>query len=95
MKTLHLNLEGRYFDQIKSGEKTHEYRLMNGYWKNRLFGKNGSRKEFDNILIKRGYPKKGDQRNIIERPWRGWEPEEITHEKFGENPVKVFAIMVN
>lgn len=87
--TLHLNVKGEYFDQIKSGEKVHEFRLVD-VWKKRLEGKN-----FDRILIKRGYPKRDDMDRIIERPWRGYDIVMITHEHFGKYPVLVFAIPVN
>lgn len=36
MKTLHLNLKGKWFDMFISGEKKEEYREITEYWKNRL-----------------------------------------------------------
>ena len=89
MTALHLNLKGEYFDAIKAGTKTHEYRLA-AKWLRRLEGKS-----FDRIFIKRGYPKTGDQERIIERPWRGFEKMTITHPHFGPEPVEVLAIQVN
>lgn len=89
MADLHLNLNGEYFDQIKAGVKFFEYRLATK-WAKRLEGK-----AFDRILIKRGYPKKGDQGRIIERPWRGFELQTIAHPHFGQYPVEVYAILVN
>jgi hypothetical protein len=90
MKTLHLNLNGCYFDQIKSGEKKYEYRLYTDYWVKRL-----TNNDYDKILIKRGYPRSDDKERIIERPWRGFEIDVIQHVLFGEKPVTVFAIRVN
>mgnify|MGYP006284355181 CR=1 FL=1 len=95
MKLLHLNLKYEYFDQIHSGEKVEEYRLYNAYWIKRLINPDGTSVEYDGILIKRGYPKRGDTSRILERPWRGWTIKEITHPHFGNQPVKVFAIRVN
>jgi hypothetical protein len=89
MTTLHLNLKGEYFDQIKSGAKIHEFRLVS-VWKKRIEGKN-----FDKICIRKGYPKAGDTSRIIERPWLGYEIQEITHPHFGNVPVSVYAIKVN
>lgn len=89
MADLHLNLKGEYFDAIKAGTKTHEFRLAEK-WTKRLAGKS-----FDRILIKRGYPKSGDTERIIERPWRGYELQTITHPHFGPSPVVVLAIRVN
>lgn len=34
---LTFNLKKEWFEKIKSGEKTHEYRVNNDYWFNRLF----------------------------------------------------------
>lgn len=34
---LTFNLKKEWFEKIKSGEKTHEYRVMKGYWRRRLF----------------------------------------------------------
>ena len=89
MADLHLNLKGEYFDQIKAGTKLHEYRLASKWFK-RLDGK-----AFDRIFVKRGYPKAGDMERIIERPWRGYELQTITHPHFGDEPVQVCAIRVN
>lgn len=89
MPDLHLNLKGIYFDQIKSGTKEFEYRLRSK-WAKRIEGKT-----FDRIFIKRGYPKAGDLERIIERPWRGYEVQTITHSHFGENAAEVLAIRVN
>ena len=36
MKTLHLSLKREWFEMIKSGEKTEEYREINHYWVIRL-----------------------------------------------------------
>lgn len=90
MKLLHLNLKGEHFDAIKDGRKTEEYRLYNDYWMKRLI-----HKTYDGIVIKRGYPKRGDTSKTLERVWRGWTIKEITHPHFGREPVKVFAIKVN
>ncbi len=87
---LHLNLKGEYFDQIKSGEKLYEYRLTTEYWEKRL-----ENREYKNIYIKRGYPKKDDKKNIITRPWKGFLKTHLKHEHFGDELVNVYAIIVN
>ena len=89
MADLHLNLKREYFEAIKAGTKTFEYRLASK-WFRRLQGKS-----FDRIFIKLGYPKAGDPERIIERPWQGYELQTITHPHFGANPVEVLAIRVN
>lgn len=89
LKTLHLNLKGEYFDAIKAGVKQYEYRLAET-WLKRIEGKH-----FDRILIKRGYPRRDDKEKIIERPWRGYELQQITHPHFGPKAVEVLAILVN
>ena len=65
-------------------------REITPYWMKRLEGK-----EFSEIIIKRGYPKKGDPEKIITRPWQGWHLMKIKHEHFGNEPVSVYAIRVN
>ena len=87
---LHLHLKAEYFDQIISGEKKEEYRLYNGYWKKRLKNKN-----YDGIVLYKGYPKIIHSDRILERVWRGWTYREIIHPQFGDKEVGVFAIRVN
>jgi len=94
MSYLFLNLKGEYFDQIKSGDKQFEYRLYSDYWKKRLLV-GCSFKEWEKIVIRRGYPKSDDYEKQIMRPWIGVSIETITHPHFGSEPVKVFAIRVN
>lgn len=38
-RILHLPVKKIYFDQIKSGKKLDEYRLVTEYWKKRLEGR--------------------------------------------------------
>ena len=90
MNLLHLNLKGEYFDQIASGEKVEEYRLYNDFWSKRLLFR-----KYDGIVIKRGYPKRGDMTRTLERVWRGCTIKEIKHPHFGPKTVTVFAIKVN
>ncbi|EPK3281730.1 TPA: ASCH domain-containing protein [Serratia marcescens] len=89
MANLQLAVNGEYFDAMKCGNKTEEYRLVNPYWGNRLFGR-----EYDRLIITRGYPKKGDAERRIDIPYDGYEIKTITHKHFGTEPVKVFAIKV-
>ncbi|MFN7504106.1 MAG: ASCH domain-containing protein [Limnobacter sp.] len=90
MAYLHLNLKAEYFDAIASGQKVEEYRLATSYWRSRLAGKS-----FDGILLKKGYPPRGDASRVLERPWVGVSLKTIEHPHFGVKPVLVFAIVVN
>lgn len=90
VKTLTLPLKAKYFNAIKSGEKVREFRLTTDYWRKRLEGR-----EYDRIVLTLGYPKSDDHERRLERPWRGYEVTTITHEHFGDDPVEVFAIVVN
>ena len=85
--TLHLKKE--YFDQIASGEKVEEYRLVTSYWQKRLI-----RRNYENIVLLCGYPKRGDMSRQIIRPWRGFTTKLIKHPHFGNQLVQVFAISV-
>lgn len=91
MRTLTLPLKAIYFHQIKSGEKTEEYRLCTPYWQRRLYSPFGS---YDRIVLTLGYPKREDADRRIVRPWRGFTTKTITHPHFGPTPVTVYAIDV-
>jgi hypothetical protein len=92
---LTLALKAEYFDAIRDGTKTEEFRLANEYWTRRLFvkGHSGPR-QFSGIILTKGYPKRDDVARRIERPWRGFIRKTITHPHFGPEPVEVFAINV-
>ena len=54
-KVLYLTLRKEFFDQIKSGEKTSEFREYKNHWIKRLMNQDGSFKAYDLILFKNGY----------------------------------------
>jgi hypothetical protein len=88
MTVLILFVKKKYFDQIKSGEKTEEYREIKGYWTKRICGK-----VIEKIFICGGsHAEKRTAENTLEFPWKGYEIKTIAHEFFGENPVLVYAI---
>lgn len=89
MADLHLNLKGEYFNDIKAGTKSWEYRLASK-WLKRL-----TSKKYERIFVKHGYPASDDLEKIVVRPWRGFEMQTITHPHFGDKPVLVCAIRVN
>lgn len=90
MRILTLHLKAEYWHAIAKGEKTEEYRKANDYWERRLRGP-----EYDEIHLKLGYPKRGDESKTIRRKWAGYPPQKrITHPHFGEKPVSVYAIDV-
>lgn len=91
MRTLTLPLKGVYFDAIKLGEKLEEYRLCTEFWRKRLEGR-----EFDQVVLTRGYPPQADQARRLVRAWRGFTVREnFVHPHFGPDPVTVFAIDVS
>lgn len=51
-----LNLKKQWFEKIKTGEKTHEYREVKDYWSNRLMFVSPG----DLLILRCGYPKAGD-----------------------------------
>jgi hypothetical protein len=89
MATLVLPLKAVYFNAIKAGTKTKEYRLVTPYWRKRLEGR-----EYDDIVLTLGYPAADDESRRLRRAWRGFTVETIQHEHFGAEPVQVFAIDV-
>ncbi|EED8542987.1 ASCH domain-containing protein [Salmonella enterica] len=85
-----LAVNGEYFDAMKSGEKKFEYRLLNDYWRKRLVNR-----EYDRLIITRGYPRSDDSDRRIDVPYQGYKVQSIIHKHFGPDPVNVFAIKVN
>lgn len=89
MADLHLALKGEYFDAIKAGTKTEEYRMVCPFWAMRIEGR-----EFQRVILTRGYPKRTDWSRRLDLPWRGYTIKTITHPHFGPDPVTVYAIHV-
>jgi len=85
---LHLHLKGEYFDQIRDGVKTEEYRLASK-WEDRLSG------PFAEVRLYRGYPKSTDTEKILRRQFNGVRKIQIIHPQFGDKPVRVCAIDVS
>jgi hypothetical protein len=83
-----LHVRKKYFDQIKSGEKKEEYRIVKPYWIDRLRGFP------ENIFIINGYPKNWAYNPdcFIKFPFKGFTTRMIKHEEFGDHLVQVFAI---
>ena len=89
-KILHLPLKAIYFNQIKSGIKTEEYREITEYWAKRLVNR-----DYDEVHLKLGYPKKDDLSKILIKPWKGYVVKTIEHPHFGNKELSVFAILVD
>lgn len=67
---LMFHLKKEWFEKVKSGEKTHEYRIWNKYWINRIYnhlnlGTYVYIPPNPNIVFTLGYPKKNDKEKII------------------------------
>jgi len=76
------NLKKEWFDKIKSGEKTHEYRVASDYWRKKMakysswneLRQKGSNKKvplFD-ITFCCGYPKKDDEERRLSAVCLSW-----------------------
>lgn len=87
--TLHIPLKGKWFNQIKSGEKLWEYRLFNKYWSKRLI-----EREYDHIHLTLGYPKKDDSERHLWMPYEGYDITTIYSDEWDNEPMRVFAIDV-
>jgi len=94
--TLYLPLKGKWFDLIKAGKKSFEYRLYNEYWKKRLIDR-----DYKTLILTRGYPRRDDMERRIELPYRGYTIKLIQSEEFGVSDKpgtilkhKVFAIFL-
>ncbi len=89
MTDLIFPVKKEYFDAIKSGEKTEEYRLYNDYWRKRIERQD---REYEHVVITLGYPKKDDKEKRMVFPYLGYAVDLITHKHFGTEPVYVFSI---
>lgn len=90
MKTLILPVKRKWFDQIKAGTKTAEYRLRTDYWRSRLVGK-----EYDLVVITLGYPPREDTSRRLTFEWNGYDHETVTSEEWGNRPREVYAIRLD
>lgn len=92
VRNLTIPVNGIYFDQIASGEKREEYRLVTSYWIKRL-----RNRVYDRVVLTRGYPKGGGVEGVtrLTRQYRGEMIRIITHPHFGPDPVEVYAIDVS
>ncbi|HIC1920222.1 TPA: ASCH domain-containing protein [Citrobacter freundii] len=96
MVNLQLAVKGEYFDAMKQGEKTEEYRLYNEYWRARLVLEDQfiAPRKYDRLIITKGYPRRDDKSRRLSVKYNGYEIKTITHPHFGDKPVKLFAIKV-
>lgn len=62
---LTFNLKKEWFEKIKSGEKTHEYRKIKPYWDKRLYKLWQKYKGKVPCCFACGYPKKDDKEKRI------------------------------
>ena len=63
---LTFNLKKEWFEKIKSGEKTHEYRRMTPYWETRICNAIKKDKDFTlQIKFCCGCPKNDDKEKIL------------------------------
>lgn len=87
-RVLRLPVKAEYFEQIKAGTKTEEYRIIKEYWSKRLI------KEYDEVWVTLGYPSSDETDKIIKFKWTGYEIKKITHKEFGNKEVDVYAIQL-
>lgn len=82
-----LPLKGEYSIRSRQAPRRRNIALVNDYWRARLY-----LKEYDRIVLTRGYPKREDTERRMVLPYRGYAVKQITHPHFGADPVFVFAI---
>lgn len=90
MATLYLSLKSEYFEAIRNGTKTEEYREVTEYWSKRIAGRT-----YTDIVLTKGYPKRDDMTRRIVKPWRGYTLKKLKHPFFGNQEILVFAIDVS
>lgn len=90
LKPLVLHLKREYWELIIDGLKMEEYRLVSLYWQKRLQGK-----EYSEVHLLLGYPKRGDESRTLKRKWKGFRVIDIEHKHFGGGKRTVYAIDVS
>ncbi len=85
---LFLNLKSIYYNQIKEGSKTEEFREFKPYWSQRLLNR-----DYNAICIRDAY-RAGDE-NTMWFKYNGYKVITKTHEIFGPEPALVYAIDVS
>lgn len=83
-KTLHIVIKRKYFDQIVSGTKTQEFRLVKPYWVNKLVDK-----DYTHIIFQAGYRSDAPRYRCA---YNGYDIINLRHEFFGDAEVTVFAL---
>lgn len=86
MKDIVLPLKGVYFDQIKAGTKTEEFRLITPYWTKRFS------RQYRNVILTRGYPKSSDTDKRLVFPWKGITTRRMQHPHFGPLELCLYVI---
>lgn len=84
MAKLFIIINKQYFDEILSGTKKEEYRIVKPHWVNKIAGK-----KYSHIIFQNGY-RRDSQR--LEAEYLGYEVRNIRHEFFGNDDVCVFAL---
>lgn len=85
--TLTLHVRKRWFDEIKSGSKKFEYRLVTDYWAKRLEGR-----KYNFVVVCLGYPARGDKSRRLTFWWRGASKTVISSPEWGDIERDVYAI---
>lgn len=95
-KVLYLPLMEKWFNLIKSGIKTEEYREITPYWKKRLMWKDNrgvwQYKTFSEIEFTLGYPKSSDISRRIRKKLMSIQIGKGKKE-WGANPNKVYFVL--
>lgn len=86
-RALYLPQKTRWFDDYMAGIKPFEYRLRTPYWDKRI-----KNREYDTIVLTKGYPSKSDTSRRIILPWLGYELQTVKSPEWNNRPRRVYAI---
>jgi len=81
---LYLNLKRKHYNDILSGKKKEEYRLVKKHWTNRIVGR-----QYTHIIFKNGHQKNSP---TMEVEYFGYTVRFMQHEEFGSDPVSVYVL---
>ena len=86
MKKLFLNIKKTYFEQIRNGTKTEEYRLYKPYWIKKILNR-----DYTHLIFRNGYSRNAPE---IQVEYLGYEIKKLTREFFGNEEVTVFVLKI-
>lgn len=79
-----MTIKRQYFDEILSGKKKEEFRMVNPHWVDKIIGK-----EYTHIIFQNGYNRNAPR---LEAEYMSYDIRNIRNDFFGNDEVTVFVL---